>query len=248
MVRDGGAHSPFLRVVTYNVHKCQGMDRRVKLDRVAAVLRGIKADVVALQEIFGYTGDGTGQARQLADELGMYCAFGENHQLNGWSYGNAVLSRYPLVSSRNYDLSVPGREPRGCLCVDIQLSDAVLHCFNVHLGTGFFERRAQARKLVTPELLRASTVKGPRIVLGDFNEWTRGLVSHVLSAEFRNADLRILLKQQRTYPGLLPFLHLDHIYYDEALLLESVGLCRSRLALLASDHLPLVAEFRVKHT
>jgi endonuclease/exonuclease/phosphatase family metal-dependent hydrolase len=126
------------------------------------------------------------------------------------------------------------------------LFGGVLHLFNLHLGTDFFERREQARKLVTPELIRPATLQGPRIVLGDFNEWTRGLVSHVLAAEFRSADIRVMLKQKRTYPGVFPFLHVDHIYYDEALLLESVHLHRSRMALIASDHLPLVAEFRLK--
>src|SRR5262249_40094059 len=133
------------------------------------------------------------------------------------------------------------------LCADIPLDGLMLHIFNLHLGTDFFERREQARQLITDGLMRAPTVRGPRIVLGDFNEWTRGQVSHVLAAEFQNADLRVLLKQTRTYPGIFPLMHVDHIYYDQSLLLESVRLHRSRLALIASDHLPLVADFRTKY-
>jgi len=244
-----GDSSPILRVVTYNIHKCRGLDRRVRPARIADVLRAIDADVIALQEVVGSGNGSTGQAAELANELGMHCAFGENRRLHGASYGNAVLSRLPLGAHRNLDLTVTGgHEERGCLCVDIQMHGAVVHLFNLHLGTDFFERREQARKLVTPELIRPATLQGPRIVLGDFNEWTRGLVSHVLAAEFRSADIRVLLKQKRTYPGIFPFLHVDHIYYDEALLLESVRLHRSRSALIASDHLPLVAEFRLKNS
>ena len=231
---------PVLRVVTYNVHKCRGMDQRVRPDRIAEVIHSIDADVVALQEVFD------GQVQDLIKDLGLHYAFGENRKLRGEGYGNAVLSRLPLIGHRNHDLSVHGHEERGCLCLDLRFGGVLLHLFNLHLGTSFFERREQARKLITPELMRPSILQGPRIVLGDFNEWTRGLTSHVMSSEFQSADIRVLLKQRRTYPGLFPFMHVDHIYYDEALQLESVRMHRSRLSLIASDHLPLVAEFRLK--
>ncbi len=84
---------------------------------------------------------------------------------------------------------------------------------------------------------------GARIVLGDFNEWTRGLASRLLASNLRSADVREHLSRTRTYPGVLPVLHLDHIYYDPTLELESLTLHRSRTALIASDHLPLVADF-----
>jgi endonuclease/exonuclease/phosphatase family metal-dependent hydrolase len=106
------------------------------------------------------------------------------------------------------------------------------------------ERRHQARQLVGGGILHQPELTGPRIVLGDFNEWTRGLASRLLAEHFESADVRHHLRRARTYPGLLPFLHLDHIYYDEALRLERLTLHRSRAALVASDHLPLVADFR----
>jgi endonuclease/exonuclease/phosphatase family metal-dependent hydrolase len=80
-------------------------------------------------------------------------------------------------------------------------------------------------------------------VLGDFNEWTTGLATRLLRSHLESADVRTHLRRTKTYPGLLPFLHLDHIYYDRALRLEKLILCRTRKALVASDHLPLMGEF-----
>jgi endonuclease/exonuclease/phosphatase family metal-dependent hydrolase len=79
--------------------------------------------------------------------------------------------------------------------------------------------------------------------MGDFNEWTSGLATRLLSAQLESADVRGHLGRWRTYPGLLPMLHLDHIYYDRSLHLERLRLCRTAKSLVASDHLPLVAEF-----
>jgi endonuclease/exonuclease/phosphatase family metal-dependent hydrolase len=83
-------------------------------------------------------------------------------------------------------------------------------------------------------------------VLGDFNEWTRGLATRLLAEELESADIRHHLRRRSTYPGPLPFLHLDHVYHDPALELVTLRLHRSRTALVASDHLPLVADFRIK--
>lgn len=227
-----------LRVVTYNVHKCRGMDRRVSAVRIAGVLRELHADIVALQEVLSH------HAESISHELGMAYALGENRQHQGYSYGNVVLSRWPISETHNYDLSVRGREERGCLRADIEVNGGgILHVFNVHLGTSPFERRHQGRKLVAPDLLAHRGLQAPRLVLGDFNEWTSGLATKLLRSHLESADVRSHLRWSRTYPGLLPFLHLDHIYYDPALRLEKLCLHRSPKALVASDHLPLLGEF-----
>jgi endonuclease/exonuclease/phosphatase family metal-dependent hydrolase len=86
-------------------------------------------------------------------------------------------------------------------------------------------------------------------VLGDFNEWTRGLASRLLSAHLQSADVRHHLRRAKTYPGVLPFLHLDHIYYDDgALELKRLTLHKTRTALVASDHLPLIADFEIRES
>ena len=227
-----------IRVVTYNVHKCRGLDGRTMTARIAEVLREMRPDIAALQEVTAR------QAELLAGELSVELAMGENRKHLGTAYGNAVLSRFPIRGSRNYDLTVHGREERGCLRADVEWKrSSVLHVFNVHLGTSFLERRQQGRRLVAAELLSDLGIQSPRIVLGDFNEWTRGLTTRLLRSELKSADIQSHLRRTRTYPGLLPLLHLDHIYYDPALKLERLTLLRTRKALVASDHLPLAADF-----
>ncbi|MGI9104822.1 MAG: endonuclease/exonuclease/phosphatase family protein [Pyrinomonadaceae bacterium] len=242
-----------MRIVTYNVHKCRGLDRRVRPARIAAVLGEIDADIIALQEVLSIGGAARemDQARFIAEELGYDYCIGENRRLNGGAYGNVVLSRLPWHYVHNYDITWRGRERRGCLRVDIEAGGGaaagiLLHLFNVHLGTAYIERRHQARQLVGERILGSEELGGTRIILGDFNEWTRGLATRLLCEQLRSADVRTHLRSPRTYPGPLPLVHLDHIYFDGALELKQLTIHKSRAALVASDHLPLVADFQVR--
>ena len=240
-----------IRVVTYNIHKCRGLDRRVRPARIAEVLRALNADIIALQEVLSIEGKTPedNQGRFIADELGLDYRLGENRKLNGGAYGNVILSRLPLVSIFNYDLSHQGREPRGCLRTDVKLGqNRMLHVYNVHLGTSYLERRHQARRLFDTSILRNGDLTGPRIILGDFNEWTREHASRLLSEHFDSVDVRFYLGWPRTYPGVLPLLRLDHIYFDTSLTLEGATLYWSLKALIASDHLPMVADFHLSNT
>ena len=238
-----------LRVASYNIHKCRGLDRRVKPERVLEVVRELEADVIALQEIMNVNSDDPrlAQARYLARELSEYSwCFGENRILRGGPYGNMTLSRFPIKFFSNYDVTWRKRERRGCLRSDLVLSGkAGVHFFNVHLGTGFIERRHQARKLVSTDILRHGKIRGPKIVAGDFNEWTRGLASRLMGENFKSIDWKRFLRSRRTYPSILPFLHLDHIYFDHCFELKHFRLHRSRVALVASDHLPIVADLEL---
>lgn len=224
------------------------MDRRVDPVRIASVLRDLSADVIALQEVIADE-DGSPEANQpafIASQLGSCTVhFGEARKHLGAPYGNAVLSRLPVVATQTYDLTRAGRERRGCLRTDVECGGEVLHLFNVHLGTSFFERRHQGRRLISTDVLGSTDLKHPTIVVGDFNEWTRGLASRLMSRHYRSVESRLHLKRRNTYPGILPLFHLDHFYFDNRLELLSAELVRSRLALKASDHLPIVAEFKV---
>lgn len=231
-----------LRIVTYNVHRCRGMDRRTRPDRIVNVLRGIGADVIALQEVIG-AGPGISHVEEIGAALGMGWVMATARRLRGHQFGNAVLSRFPIVHHAQQDLSWKTCEARCLQRVDIDLGGAGLHVYNVHLGTAILERRYQATRLAS--IVSDRSVSGAKIVLGDFNEWMRGLTTKLLSARLKSVDLRTFLRRRRTYPGLFPILHLDHIYYAGHLEVVGVELARSRLSLVASDHLPLVADVEV---
>ncbi len=233
-----------LRIATYNIHRCRGLDGRTNPTRIAEVIRAIDADVVALQEVIGAGPTSAGHAEELGAMLGMGWAMAPTRHLRGSLFGNVVLSRLPIRHHSQYDLSWKTCEPRGCQRVDIAVGEETLHLYNVHLGTAVFERRYQASRLIS--MLHDKRVGTPKIVLGDFNEWLRGRATAVLSERLMSVDLRAHLKRRRTYPGVFPVLHLDHIYYDGKVEVTHVELPRTRLALIASDHLPLVADVRIQ--
>lgn len=253
-----------LRIATYNIHKCRGLDMKFAPQRIISVLRDLDADVLCLQEVVNIPddSDATGssdvdpqsspfdQAGQIARAFPEYTsAFGENRPFRHGMYGNMTLTRLPLRRWRNFDVSRRGRERRGILETELEAPDGTtIHVFNVHLGTGHMERRYQGRLLVHGRILSRPDVRGPRLVIGDFNEWTRGLTTRLLRKRFQTFRPRYAGRFSRTYPGVLPVLSLDHCYYESPLHLEATELWRTRTALLASDHLPLIAVFRLEHT
>jgi endonuclease/exonuclease/phosphatase family metal-dependent hydrolase len=232
-----------LRIATYNIHRCRGIDGRTRPERTIAVLSGIDADIVALQEVVGAGPRGGGHAEEIGAALGMGWIMSPARLLRGHQFGNAVLSRLPITEHVEHDLSWKTCEPRRLQRVDVALNGSALHVYNVHLGTALLERRHQAERLAA--IVSDRHVPGPKLVLGDFNEWMKGLVTTMLSARLNSVDLRSFLRRRRTYPGVFPLLHLDHIYYAGHLEIVRIELPRTRLSLVASDHLPLVADVLV---
>ena len=195
------------RVVTYNIHKGRGMDRRNRIQRVAKILQGLSPDIVALQEVLSVEGKEpeAHQARFVAEALGFHFRIGETRRLRGGAYGNVTLSRFPVVFEKHYDLSHAGREARGCLRTDLELEpDRLLHVYNLHLGTAFRERRVQARKLFDQKILKEGRRTGGSLILGDFNEWIPGLASRLLGTHFQRVRIKTRLSRSRTYPGVCP--------------------------------------------
>jgi endonuclease/exonuclease/phosphatase family metal-dependent hydrolase len=233
-----------LRVATYNVHRCRGLDGRTSPTRIAGVIRGIAPDIIALQEVIGAGPHAAGHADELGAQLGMGWVMAPTRHLRRALFGNVVLSRLPIVHHAQYDLSWKTCEPRCCQRVDIAVGAHTLHLYNVHLGTAYLERRYQAERLSA--IVHDRRIGQPKIVLGDFNEWMRGLATTMLSERLGSIDLRAHLRRRRTYPGVFPVLHLDHIYYEGRVEVTKVELPRTRASLLASDHLPLVAELKVQ--
>src|SRR5579884_3284447 len=120
---------PQFRVVTYNIHKCRGIDRCVRPGRIVDVLARVDADIIALQEVCRSEtrNPEADQAQFIARRLGLHFSFGENRRLGAGGYGNVVLTRLPIRSDRNYDITTMDREPRGCLRADVEFGETTLH-------------------------------------------------------------------------------------------------------------------------
>jgi len=242
--RSGGVID--LRVATYNIHRCRGLDRRTIPSRIVDVLAEIDADVVALQEVVGAGRRGAGHAQELGAALGMGWVMAPARLLRGHLFGNVTLSRFPIRHHTQFDLTWKTCEPRNAQRAELVVAGQALHIYNVHLGTALLERRYQAQRLTS--FVHDRRIVGPKIVLGDFNEWLRGraMATAILTARLKSIDLYPFIGRRRTYPGIVPLLHLDHIYYEGQVDVRHVELPRSRTSLVASDHLPLVADLRVR--
>jgi endonuclease/exonuclease/phosphatase family metal-dependent hydrolase len=237
-------HRKTLRIVTYNIHRCRGMDGRTLPQRTVDVLSSLNADIIALQEVIGAGPDDSGHAAEIGAALGMGWVMASVRHLRGHQFGNVVLSHFPIRQHAQYDLSWRTCEPRGCQRADIAIDDTkTLHLFNVHLGTAYRERRDQAEKVAT--IMHDGRIHPPKILLGDFNEWSGGLATAALTEKLKAIDLSVYLRRKRTYPGILPLLHLDHIYHEGEVEISGIEIPRTRKSLMASDHLPFLAELKV---
>jgi endonuclease/exonuclease/phosphatase family metal-dependent hydrolase len=148
-------------------------------------------------------------------------------------YGNAVLTRFKTTDVRRLDLSVPRREPRGALDVELDCEGQALRVIATHLGLRPAERREQIRRLL-------KSVQGmqsmPTVLLGDLNEWFLwGRPLRWLHRHFRNTPA------PATFPSGSPFMALDRVWVKPRRALCEVEVHASKLARVASDHLPLKA-------
>lgn len=222
-----------ITIATYNIHKARGLDRRVDVERIARVVAELDADLVGIQEVYDR------QAETLARLLGMHAVMGVTCRRPEGHYGNAVLARMPIREHLCFDLSHGRREPRGGVRVDVDVHGQALHLFNVHFGLSVRERAQQVRLLVRDHILWERRL-GPRVLVGDLNEWFPGSVGRTLRREFH-----WIRRPGRTHPAPLPLFRLDRICWDRWLQGEQVRVHRSALAQVASDHLPVVARLRL---
>lgn len=229
-----------LRVVTYNIHTCIGVDRRYDPARVAAVLREIDADIACLQEVGGgwRVERHAGQWAYLGEATRCRVILGAGIRDHSGRFGNAILTRFPVIAARLIDLTVAGHEPRGAIDAHLLIGDRLLRVFATHFGLHAGERRLQAKRLMAA--LGAPSADNRRaaevvLLMGDLNEW------RTRSGTIRALDRRLGQGEaQRTFPSWMPVLPLDRIYADGPAELRDVAVYRSPLARLASDHLPLV--------
>lgn len=244
-----------IRVLSYNIHRAIGFDRRFKPERIIEILKGHDADIVLLQEV----DEGVPRSRELklakeiADALDYpYYAMGHNVSLRkGW-YGNATLSRYPILRERNIDLTVGNRKRRGCqhTTIDIAEGKHLLEVFNLHLGLSAKERQKQAGILARSNEYESLNMDTPCLIGGDFNDWRSLLRAlFVEGLEFKCATDKNnssgLPKALKTFPSFAPRGGLDRIYYRGGLKLTSVKRCRYKASKIASDHLPIITDFQL---
>ena len=239
LISGAGEASP-VRVVTYNIHKCVGVDGRFDPDRIVAVLREIDADIACLQEVGARRRIArySDQWAYLAEATGFRVILGAGLREHRARFGNAILTRFPVLAARSIDLTVTGCEPRGAIDADLSVGNRVLRVIATHFGLRAGERRLQANRLMNLLSEISTTTRSEAdavLLMGDLNEW-RGR-----SGAIRAFDRRLgPSAAERTFPSWMPMLALDRIYADGPAMLHEVSVYRSPLARLASDHLPLV--------
>ncbi len=220
-------------VASYNIHKYVGIDGIFDPERVARVIRELKAEIVGLQEIDSLFCRNGNRAGLMSEKAGLEIVLGPTRRNNNGHYGNALLTSYPVKEVRRIDLSVFGRQPRGALDVDLLIKGETVRVIVAHLGLGIRERRKQIRRLLD---IFCSEQDRMEIMLGDFNEWF----------PFGNPLCRVhnffgKSPALRTFPSFMPFLPLDRIWIRPVDALVSISTHKTRLSRKASDHLPVKA-------
>jgi len=221
-----------LRVATYNVHSGVGVDRRFRPQRIVDVIDELEADVVALQEVLSPV-RGFDVHVSLREETGLHLVTLTTMPLAGGTFGNALLSRWPILDLAEHGLTVGTREPRGALDATLGRQTRELRVIATHLGLRSAERHEQLSRLL--DIVRREPGL-PTVIAGDFN------ITRARARELR-AHAAQLGKQSAlaTFPSFAPLLALDRIFALHGAEIVDVAVHRSRKARVASDHLPLVA-------
>jgi endonuclease/exonuclease/phosphatase family metal-dependent hydrolase len=240
-----------LRLLTWNIHRCIGLDRRFDPERVLATLRHHDPDIVLLQEV----DRGVPRSNKLfldhliAQEMGYeFHSWAQSHVLKVGSYGNATFSRHPLVKRRAIDLRRGWRKSRNCLYTRLSLPRrSNLHVFNWHLGLSASERMHQVQAVLNSNTLKDLPTSQAVILGGDTNDW-RNLLFHGAGIGAQGFDAwseHGKRKPLRTFPSPAPAGALDKFFWRGPLHEAHVHVSKLKVAKAASDHLPLLAEFRL---
>ena len=237
------------RIVTYNIHKgIGGIDRRYRPERVAETLAHYSPDIVFMQEVDDGVprSRGHNQVEWFSEALELpYRVFQPNVRLRRGRYGNAILSRFPLVDTHHIELTMPLKKRRRALGVRCHLKtehhQRTLVLFNFHLGLAGYERVLQLKRLITDRMFQQTHQNTAMILGGDLNDVWGSLGRKILEP----AGLKPACGLVNTFPAFRPIRPLDRLYFRGNLHCRQCFRSRSNVARLASDHLPLIAEFEL---
>ncbi|AFJ03212.1 Endonuclease/exonuclease/phosphatase [Methylophaga frappieri] len=223
-----------LRIASYNIHAGIGSDGQFDPARIATVIDELNADVIALQEVEHHLIEEGDFLDYLAARTGYQAVSGPTLMRETRHYGNAVLTRLPVIASQRRDISFAGHEPRAVLEVELAVASKIITVMATHLGLWPSERRSQVRQIVN--LLQQSH-SDYIWLMGDLNEWLIwGRPLNWLKHFFRYSH------HIATFPSFFPLLSLDRLWVMPQQSLLSVRAHRSKISRQASDHLPLVGE------
>jgi len=237
-----------VRIMTYNVHTCVGMDAIASPERIARVINSYQPDIVCLQEIdVGTERTGmTDQASEIARYLQMRAHFLPTLNIESGQFGNAILTHLPMRLVRASKIAedvTPWRTPRGAIWATIDVGDSSIQVINTHFGLSPVERRAQVDTLLGEDWLDHPECAHPVVVCGDLNATENSYVGQRLSEVLDDAQAESEKNWTvRTFPGRYPVARIDHIYVSSDVTVRKANVGRSTLATLASDHLPVIVD------
>ena len=238
-----------LRLVTYNIHRGVGTDGKLRIARIAEVVRHYDPHIVCIQEVIwprvGH--DGRTQPAALAEAIGLpHAVVGLNCHRRLGTYGNMTLSKFPIETHENIDLTMSFRIARAALYTLIRTPRAPLHVFNLHLGLAASERLGQMRELVA-DTPRVAPGDEAVVYAGDMNDWRHRIFPRVLEASgFRCAVGDADDPGHATFPSRFPLGALDKVFVRGAVKEGRAHPSRLALARVASDHLPVIVDLEVE--
>jgi endonuclease/exonuclease/phosphatase family metal-dependent hydrolase len=239
------------RILTYNVHRCLGIDGVLSPERIAEVIAVAQPDIVLLQEldVRRKRSGRIDQAAEIAAHLGMRLHFHPALTAMEEEYGDAILTPHPsrLVKAGALPgLAGKNLEPRGALWAAIRIAGAEINVVCTHLGLRGRERLAQAECLAGVEWVGSPLCRGPVVLGGDFNAVPGSRTYRRFAGALRDVQEGVAgSRPAATFPTALPMLRLDHLFVGGGLEVERTAVVRTPLSRVASDHLPLMAEVRV---
>ena len=240
-----------IRLLSYNVHRCVGTDRRLDVGRIAAVIAAEAPDIVCLQEVDvgrARTG-GVDQAHRIAERLGMKSRFHAALRVVEEEYGDAILTALPETLVKAGPLPgyprIPQLEPRGALWVEVEVEDGKrLQVLNTHLGLVPREQQLQAAEIAGAAWLGSPSRRGHLALVGDMNAPPRSVVYRTFSRELADAEKIRPRRTERiaTFPSQAPVLRIDHVFVGDGVRVAGMHVPATSLARVASDHRPLVVD------